>query len=145
MSDSNDLPKLESTIAGLKMEISLIHKKILQLRHRIEAISKASSWPLPKEWEIRVDSNFEESRKVYFLNHKEKITSFECPPPPEPNVSHHPASSMPEYKAYVSQSVKLVERYNNLSSKIERCLLVKKVGENKVSGSRNHHIVESVR
>ena len=58
--------------------------------------------------------------RVYFVNHKDKITTYEVPPPPEPGERHFPARAMPEYKAFVTKVVKMVERYNNINTKIER-------------------------
>jgi len=114
MSEGDDMGKLQSIIAGYSVEMQDIRKKIVQLQRRAKALLNASPWPLAQHFEIRVDEPFEQSGRVYYVNHKEKTTSSDLPPPPEPNEVQFHASSMPEYRSYVSQLVKLIERYNNL-------------------------------
>jgi senataxin len=121
LSESMDVTKLENTIEGLKGECRRIHSDITKLRQRMNAMKTAAPYPLSKDWEIRIDEEMVDSApRVYFVNHKEKTTTYEVPPPPEPGERHFPARAMPEYKAFVSRVVKMVERYNNISTKIER-------------------------
>ena len=124
ISDAKDCTKLDQTIEGFKSECRRIHSDITKLRQRMNAIKNAASYPLAKEWEIRID---EETLRVFFVNHKEKTTTYETPPPPEPGQRHFPAEAMPEYKTFLSQVVKMVERYNNISIEIERYLLCRNV------------------
>jgi len=124
ISDATDLTKLENRIEGYQAERRRIHMDITKLRQRMNAIKKAVDYPLAKDWEIRID---EESARVYFVNHKEKTTTYEVPPPPEPGQRHFPAEAMPEYKTFVSSVVKMVERYNNISTELEGYSLCKEV------------------
>ena len=55
LSDHVDLARLESSIAGYKMELQRIQSDITRLRRRIHVLAKASPWPLSKDWEIRID------------------------------------------------------------------------------------------
>lgn len=118
LSDSMDVSKLENTIEGFRGECRRIHSDITKLRQRMNAMKQAAPYPLSKDWEIRIDES--EMPRVYFVNHKDKITTYEVPPPPEPGERHFPARAMPEYKAFVTKVVKMVERYNNINTKIER-------------------------
>lgn len=113
-----DVSKLENTIEGFRGECRRIHSDITKLRQRMNAMKQAAPYPLSKDWEIRIDES--EMPRVYFVNHKDKITTYEVPPPPEPGERHYPARAMPEYKAFVTKVVKMVERYNNINTKIER-------------------------
>lgn len=109
ITDAMEAAKLDNTIEGFKAETRRIHADITKLRQRMNAVKNAAPYPLAKDWEIRVD---ETTARVYFVNHKEKTTTFEVPPPPEPGQRHFPAVAMPEYKTFVSRVVKMVERYN---------------------------------
>ena len=84
LSEHMDINKLDSSVAGYKMELQRIQNDILKLRSRILALTSASPWPLSKDWEIRIYQSFYVNGRVYFVNLKEKMTTFECPPPPEP-------------------------------------------------------------
>jgi len=107
-----------------------------------------------QDWEIRVDEAFDENNRIVFVNHKEKSATYECPPPPEPNEKHFPASAMPEYRSYMSSIVKMVDRYSSVLSDLERCQIIQKVVEcdskTKISlldSTRNDletHILDSV-
>lgn len=125
MSDMEDAGKVQSVVAGYKSELTRMQANIHQLRSRLIAILGACDYPLAKEWEIRVD----EALRVLFVNHLEKRTTFECPPPPEPGETHRAAKSMPEFKLYMSQLVKLVDRFATLSSKLARYGLMNKPGD----------------
>ena len=144
LDDAKDLPKLEQAINGFKAEISRIHRDITRLRRRIAALEGASPWPLAKDWEIRVDSSCEDNLRVYFVNHKEKITTYECPPPPEPGEKHFLARSMPEHRSFTGQLVKLVDRYTNANSKLERTTMIQGQSSNLTSGKRGQSM-ESIR
>uniref|UniRef100_A0A7S4IUR5 WW domain-containing protein n=1 Tax=Odontella aurita TaxID=265563 RepID=A0A7S4IUR5_9STRA len=134
--ESKDLGKMEQMVNGYKMEIQRVQSDIARMRHRLHALAAASSWPLSKEWEIRIDeSSFEQTGKVFFVNHKEKRTTFECPPPPEPGEKHYPATAMPEYRAYMSKVVKLVEKYLSISSKLGRIGICQSMTGGKRGGS----------
>ena len=99
LSEHMDLGKLESSIAGYKMELQRVQNDLIRLRQRILALSSASQWPLSKDWEIRIDEEtFDKTGRVYFVNHKDKTTTFESPPPPEPGETQFDASAMPEYR-----------------------------------------------
>lgn len=124
LSDHLDLSKLESTIAGYKMEIQRLQTDIARLRARIMALTKASPWPLSRDWEIRVDEEtFDKTGRVFFVNHKEKKTSYECPPPPEPGEKQFDATAMPEYRSYMGRIVKFYENYNSITTKLARCTI----------------------
>ena len=138
LSENLDVCQLESSIAGFRLELQRISADIAKCRRRVHAIAKASEWPLSKEWEIRVDEEtFEETGRVYFVNHKEQTTTYECPPPPEPGEMQFHARSMPEYRAFMARIVKLVESYFSIKSNLERCTIVKGSLEN----GANHFIV----
>lgn len=141
ISDAMDTTKLENSIEGYKAECRQIHGDITKLRQRMNAIKKAAPYPLAKEWEIRVD---EDTCRVYFVNHKEKVTTYEVPPPPEPGQRHYPADAMPEYKAFISRVVKMVERYNNITLTLERYSLCKDV-PSAIQGGDNCHAMNTIR
>lgn len=85
LSERKDIAKLEASIVGYRVELVRIQNEISKLRRRIQALSVASPWPLSKEWEIRIDEEtFDRSGRVFFVNHKEKRTTFEIPPPAQP-------------------------------------------------------------
>lgn len=145
VSDATDLVKLENTIEGYKSECRRIHADIAKLRTRMNSIKSAAPYPLAKSWEIRVeDDSFESTGRAFFVNHKQKLTTFEVPPPPEPGERHFSATAMPEYKAFLSRVVKLVERYNNISTKLERYGLCQNVAV-ALKGGRNTHAMISIR
>lgn len=124
-SEQLDAARLDSSIAGYKVELSRITRDIAKLRRRAYAILKASPWPLSKDWEIRVDEDtFDETGRVYFVNHKEKTTTYEVPPPPEPDETQFQPKSMPEYRAYMSRIVKAVESYFHVKDHLERCTII---------------------
>jgi len=141
ISDAMDMSKLDNMIEGYKAECRRIHSDITKLRQRMNAIKNAAGYPLAKDWEIRID---EEQCKVLFVNHKTKSTTYEVPPPPEPGQRHFPAEAMPEYKAFVSRVVKMVERYNNISTKLERYSLCRNVST-AVQGGNNCHAMNQIR
>ena len=120
LSECNDAGKIEAAINGYRAELQRIQSDIYKLRKRIMALGRIP-YPLTDGWEARIDENdFDARGMVFFVNHKEKKTSYECPPPPEPGQAQFPVSSMPEYRTYVSRVVKMVERFNGISSKLER-------------------------
>ncbi len=127
MAEAQDLARIQSTIAGFKSELTRIQVSIGQLKRRQLAIQQASPWPLSQDWEIRCDVQFLETGRVYFVNHKEKSTTFECPPPPEPNESHVAYRSMPEFRTATQQLVKLVHKFTSLKGKLDRYELLQKV------------------
>jgi len=145
-----DPTHLEASINGYRIELSRITQDIAKLRRRCAAILAASPWPLSKDWEIRVEEEtFEETGKVYFVNHRDKSTTYEVPPPPEPDETQFPAKSMPEYRSYMSRIVKLVESYFNVKMHLERCTIVKGLsanGTNEYEIRRNleTHVLDSV-
>mmetsp|Transcript_1678 Transcript_1678/g.3157 ORF Transcript_1678/g.3157 Transcript_1678/m.3157 type:complete len:601 (+) Transcript_1678:128-1930(+) len=141
ISDAMELTKLDNTIEGFKAECRRIHADITKLRQRMNAIKNAASYPLAKVWETRID---EDTARVYFVNHKDKTTTYEVPPPPEPGQKHFPAEAMPEYKSFVSRVVKMVERYNGISTKLERYSLCRDVS-NAVRGGTNCHAMNAIR
>ena len=57
----------------------------------------------------RVDSSCEENLRGYFVNHKEMITTHECPPPPEPGEKHFLARSMPDHRSFTGELMKVVD------------------------------------
>jgi len=109
-SENIDAGRLGSSIAGYQSELSRITKDIAKLRRRIHwAITQASPWPLSKDWEIRIDEEtFDETVRVYFVNHREQTTTYEVPPPREPGETHFTPTAMPEYRSFLSRIVKLV-------------------------------------
>ncbi len=136
MTEANDLPKIQIIISGFKAELNRIHRDIGQLKVRQFAIADASPYPLSKDWEIRCDVTFSETNRVYFVNHKEKSTTYECPPPPEPGETHFPASSMPEYRSATQQLVKLVHKFTSIKGKLDRYLLLQKASNSSTSTSK---------
>jgi senataxin len=99
------------------------------------------------EWEIRIDEAIDPPR-VYFVNHKDKKTTYEVPPPPESGEKYFPAKSMPEYRTFVSKIVKMVERYNNINTKIERYNLCRNAAATASSsggGGRHSHAMNDIR
>lgn len=150
LSDNLDLGQLESSIAGFRMELQRISGDIVRLRRRCHAIASASSWALGKDWEIRVEEHaFDETGRVYFVNHKTQNTSYECPPPPESGETQFPARSMPEYRAFMQRIVKSVEGYFAVKSNLERSVIVKgslESGANHftVRQSLESHVLNSV-
>jgi len=144
--EAKDVTKLQQAIAGYKFELSRIHSDITKLRRRLCALNKACPWPLSKGWEIRTDSSFEETGKCYFVNHKEKMTTYECPLPPEPGEKQFHANAMPEHRTFTSQLVKLIERYNSMTLKLERYSIVERVSMNvESSGKVKNQVMDSVR
>ena len=149
LSSTNSVSKLDTETAAYKSELNRIQSEIIRLRRRIDAISNAVPWELSKvrykyvnflflnrylifispilqDWEIRIDEKFEDNNKVVFVNHKEKSATYECPPPPEPNERHFPATAMPEYRSFMSSIVKLVDRYSSALGNLERCHIVQR-------------------
>jgi senataxin len=144
-----DIAKLDASVCGYKLELQRIQSDITQLRQRVHALLTASPWPLSKDWEIRIDEpTFQETGRVYFVNHKEKTTSFEVPPPPEPGETQFPATAMPEYRSYMARIVKLVEGYNSLTTKLERCSIVQSAqngaGAMQVRQQLETHVLDNV-
>lgn len=127
MSEAQDYGRIQSTIAGFKAELTRIQSNIGQLKRRQVAIQNASPWPLSQDWEIRCDTSFQETGRVYFVNHKEKSTTFECPPPPEPDETAVPYKSMPEFRTATQQLVKLVHKFTSIKGKLDRYELLQKV------------------
>uniref|UniRef100_A0A7S4R0A1 WW domain-containing protein n=2 Tax=Ditylum brightwellii TaxID=49249 RepID=A0A7S4R0A1_9STRA len=146
LAEGKDIGKLDAAVAGYRVELGRIQNDIARLRRRVYALNNASPWPLSKEWEMRIDEEtFEETGRVYFVNHKEQRTSFEVPPPPEPDVQHFPATAMPEYRTFMGQIVKLVERYNSITSKLERCTLLQSAASRLSGRNANHPAAVVVR
>jgi senataxin len=132
LAENMDMGRLETTISGYKMELQRIQTNLARLRKRVHALAKASPWPLSKDWEIRIDENtFEETGRVYFVNHREKKTSYQVPPPPEPGEKQYLATAMPEYRSYMQQIVKLVENFNSITTKLERCTIIQNGGSSR--------------
>lgn len=132
LSEDMDAARLESSIAGYRLELSRISTDIAKMRRRAHAIANAVPWPLSKDWEIRVDEeSFDETGRVYFVNHKEQRTTYEQPPPPEPGERQFQGKNMPEYQAFMERIVKLVERFFTIKSHLEQCTLVKGFADNR--------------
>jgi senataxin len=125
-SEFSDAEQLQTSIAGYRAELSRVTKEIANLRRRAHAIEIASPWPLSSDWEIRIDEeNFDTIEKAFFVNHKQKVTTYEIPPPPEPGETQFKTTSMPEYRAFVARIVKAVESYFSIKTHLERSTLVK--------------------
>lgn len=145
-----DVAQVDSAIMGYKMELQRISSDITSLRRRCHAIIDASSWPLGKDWEIRVDEEtFDQTGRCFFVNHKEQSTTYECPPPPEPDEAQFPARSMPEYRAFMQRIVKSVESYFSIKSSLERNVIMKGSMENGANHfalrqSLESHVLNSV-
>jgi senataxin len=150
LGENFDPVKLEASITGFKSELSRITMDMTKLRKRVHAISNACQWPLSKDWEIRIDEEtFDETGKVYFVNHKEHTTTYDVPPPPEPGEAHFPATAMPDHRALVSRIVKLVESYFTIKSELERCTIIRggsEAGANRFDLRSNleAHVLNSV-
>ena len=126
LAENMDVSQLENSILGFRSELQRISSDIVKLRKRAHAIESASQWPLSRDWEIRIDeASFDQSGTAYFVNHRDQVTTYECPPPPEPGESQFPATSMPEYRAFMGRIVKLVESYFSIKNNLERCTIVK--------------------
>jgi len=146
VSDAMDVAKLDITIEGYKAECRRIHTDIVKLRQRMNAIKTAAPYPLAKDWEIRVDEQaLDGIPRVYFVNHKDKSTTYEVPPPPEPGERHFPARAMPEYKAFVSKVVKMTERYNGIATKLERYSLCRNAAAAAAQGGSNVQAINNIR
>lgn len=129
--DHADHAKLDSSINGYKVELSRITQEISRLRRRLHAIQAACKYDLAKHWEIRVDEDtFDETSRVFFVNHKDQSTTYEIPSAAQPGETKFPATSMPEYRAYLSKIVKLVENYFSIKSHLERCTIIKSAMDN---------------
>ena len=142
--EAQEFTKIQTVVAGYKTELNRIQSHIYQLKRRQFAIANASQWPLSKDWEIRCDPSTEEGR-VYFVNHKDKSTTFECPPPPEPGETIFPATAMPEYRGATQQLVKLVHKFNSIKLKLDRYLLLQKASNSSSSSSKGHKSLDSVK
>ena len=125
MTEMEDPGRVQSAMAGYRSELTRLQTEIHSLRCRLVAILTACDYPLATEWEIRCAENCQ----VHYVNHLEKRTTFEKPPPPEPGEKFREAKSQPEYKVFMSRLVKLVDRFNSASSKLDRYSLAKKAGE----------------
>ena len=126
LGENLDIGRLDSSIAGYRMELSRITQDMHKLRQRVQAMTAACSWPLSRDWEVRVEEDLpDQVGRIYFVNHRDKTTTYEVPPPPEPDETQFPVTSMPEYRAYVSRIVKLVENYFSIKTHLERCTIVK--------------------
>ena len=83
LEENSDQIKLQASIKAFRMEQGKCRNDISKCQKRLLAIEKATPYALPKHWEIRCDeSTFETKRRVYFVNHKDKVTTFNLPPPP---------------------------------------------------------------
>ena len=121
LSEARDAAKIEAAMNGYRSEMQRIQQDIFKLRKRIQALSRGAPYPLSQDWEARIDENdFDIRGTIYFVNHKTKTTTYECPPPPEPGEAQYPISSMPEFRTYTGRIVKLVERHNSIVSKLEK-------------------------
>ena len=142
LTDNSDHQQLENSIAGFRMELQRITTDIVKCRKRIHAITNASPWPLGRHWEIRVEEDsFDETGRVFFVNHKDHSTSYECPPPPEPGEKQFHARNMPEYRAFMSRTVKLVESYFSIKSNLEQSTIVKGLMGN---GARHFEVKQNL-
>jgi senataxin len=150
LSENMDAGELEGSIAAFRMELQRITTDIIKCRKRIHSISNASSWPLSRDWEIRVDEEtFDETSRVYFVNHKDKTTTYVCPPPPEAHETQYPPHSMPEYRAFMARTVKLVESYFSMKSNLDVATIIKGSIEHgasdvEVRQSLEMHVLNSV-
>ena len=134
----SDVGRLDNSMNGYNVELSRVTRDINDLRRRLRAIQQACTWPLSRNWEIRIhEETFENTGRVFFVNHADKTTTFQVPPPPEPGEPQYPATSMPEYRSYLSRIVKLVESYYTVKSHLERCKIIKAGIEN---GSRENQV-----
>jgi senataxin len=148
--DHTDVQQLQASMLGYRSELSRISRDIASFRRRANAIQSACQWPISKDWEIRIDEDtFDQTGKAFFVNHKEKTTTYEIPPPPEPGETQFSATAMPEYRAYLAKIVKLVESYFSVKSHLEQSTLVKASfdnGANLIESRMNieTHILNSV-
>ncbi|GAX14013.1 senataxin [Fistulifera solaris] len=125
LGEYSDISSLEQSIVGFKVELTRITQDIASLRRRLHAIQHCSPYSLSKDWEIRIDEeSFEDTGRVYYVNHKLKLTTYDLPPPPDPSEQVFPSRSMPEYRSYLSRIVKLVENYFSVKSELERCTII---------------------
>lgn len=144
LSEAHDFTRIQTIVTGYKTELTRIQSHIGQLKRQQYAIAHASEWPLSKDWEIRCDPSAEDIR-VYFVNHREKSTTFERPPPPEPGETHFPATSMPEYRSATQQLVKLVHKFNSIKLKLDRYLLLQKASNSSSSSAKGQKAFDLVK
>ena len=136
-----DLTQLVTSIEGYNTECRQIHSEITMLRQRMHAMKTAVSYPLAKEWEMRIE---ESTARIFFVNTKDKTTTYEAPPPPEPGQKHFPPEAMPEYKEFVGRVVKLIERNNKISTQLDRLSLCREVST-AIVGGFNCQAMNSIR
>ena len=145
MDEAKDVSKIQNMSAAYKAELSNIQNNIGKLKRRQFALLNSSPWPLSKDWEIRCDANFEETNRVYFVNHKEKTTTYEVPPPPEPGENHFHARSMPEYRTATQQLVKLVHKFSSVKTKLDRAVLLQNVTSNLGSRGKGQKNIDNIK
>mmetsp|Transcript_14860 Transcript_14860/g.42847 ORF Transcript_14860/g.42847 Transcript_14860/m.42847 type:complete len:1072 (-) Transcript_14860:2242-5457(-) len=138
LSEARDAAKIEAAMNGYRSELQRIQQDIFKLRKRIQALSRGVPYPLSQDWEARCDeSDFEIRGAIYFVNHKEHMTTYELPPPPEPGEAQYTISSMPEFRTYTGRIVKLVERHNSIVSKLEKYKLAQSLVVSRGGGRGN--------
>lgn len=114
LEEGNDESKIQQVAKACRDEMNVVRLTIRDLQRRANAILEASPWPLAHYYEIRIKEPFDQTNQVYFVNHREKTTTSELPPPPDSNQPQFSASAMPEYRSYVAKLVKEIERHNFL-------------------------------
>ncbi len=73
--EGSDVSKLEEIISNGRKELGRLQKEIQKLRARIRAIVDASPYAISSDWEIRIDEeNFERTGRVFFVNHRHKVS-----------------------------------------------------------------------
>lgn len=129
--ESQDIAKLEQSVSAFKIEQYKIRSDISKLRRRLHALATASPYALSAEWEIRIDEEtFDTTGRVFFVNHTEKRTSFDIPPPPRRKGEKvNLPTAMPEYQTHMGKIVKLVERFNVVTSKLHRVKISQKLSD----------------
>lgn len=124
LEEGNDVSKIQQVAKACRDEMTVVRLIIRDLQRRANAILDASPWPLAHYYEIRIREPFDQTKQVYFVNHREKTTTTELPPPPDSKQPQFSASAMPEYRSYVAKLVKEIERYNNLRCVVSSCFFV---------------------
>jgi len=152
IAESKDIQRIESTIAGIRLELGRIKGDINRLQKRAQAILHAAPWDLSTDWEIRIDeSTFDISEKVYFVNHKTKKTTFDIPSAPSSGERKIPARKMPEFRAHVKDLIKFVEMFNKINFTLEQYRLLQTYnksgsghgGNESLRGNLETHILDS--
>ena len=81
--ESTDIQKMQANIEKFRSDLNRCKVEIHRCQKRLIAMENAAPYALAKHYEIRCDeTSFDQTGRIYFVNHKEKSTSFDIPPAP---------------------------------------------------------------